>query len=86
MVSKQELMNMLIEALSFEEIAAMAPLEEFLRNYREIEIGDRTRPEHIQDEIRIEEKVKRIRDETVQHSKMLTALLKRVVGSDQNEY
>ena len=79
MVEKQELVRMLIEALSFEEITISGRLQAFLREVKGSQIDDITRGE-------IERKFGRMLEESIRHSKILTKMVKRVMKSEQDEF
>lgn len=79
MVRRQELVRMLIDALSFEEITVLGRLEAFLREVRDSGMDEITKTE-------IERKTRRMLVESIQHSKTLTKMIKRVMKSDQNEF
>jgi len=79
MVRRQELVRMLIDALSFEEITVLGRLEAFLREVRDSGMDEITKTE-------IERKTRRMLVESIRHSKTLTKMVKRVMKSDQNEF
>lgn len=79
MLDKQELLRMLIEALTFEEITATSQLEAFLREMRDIDIDEITK-------IEIEDRIRRILTETIEHSRMLTEIIKGVMSSGRNPF
>ena len=79
MVRRQELVGMLIDALSFEEITVLGRLEAFLRDVRDSGMDEITKTE-------IERKTRRMLVESIRHSKTLTKMVKRVMKSDQNEF
>ena len=79
MVGRQELVGMLIDALSFEEITVPARLEAFLREVRDSGMNETTKTE-------IERKIRRMIVESTRHSKILTNLVKRVMKSGQNDF
>lgn len=79
MVRRQELIRMLIDALSFEEITVLGRLEAFLREVRDSGMDEITRTE-------IERKTRRMLVESIRHSKTLTKMVRRVMKSEQNEY
>jgi hypothetical protein len=79
MVRRQELIRMLIDALSFEEITVLGRLEAFLRDVRDSGMDEITRTE-------IERKTRRMLVESIRHSKTLTKMVRRVMKSEQNEY
>lgn len=60
MVEKQEVARMLIEALSFEEVAVSGRLQAFLREIRGSEIDEMTKAE-------IERKFGRMLEESIRH-------------------
>ncbi|MFQ6086160.1 MAG: hypothetical protein ACE5OY_07880 [Candidatus Bathyarchaeia archaeon] len=79
MVDRQKLMGMLIDALSHEEISLTPLLERFLRELAESEMDEAAKAE-------IEMKIRRILDETIQHSRGLTELMRRVMAGAQTEF
>lgn len=79
MVERQELVRMLIEALSFEEITVSGRLGAFLREIRDSEMDEMTR-------IEIERKIGRMLEESIHHSRMLTKMVKKVMKSEQGEF
>ena len=70
---------MLIEALTFEEITATSQLEAFLKEVRDSDIDEITK-------IEIEDRIRHILTETIEHSRMLTEIIKRVMISEQNSF
>jgi len=79
MVSKQELVRMLVEALSFEEVTIIARLEAFLRETRDSDMDETIK-------IEIDKKIGHMLVESVEHSKALTETVKKVMSSEQDEY
>lgn len=79
MVNRQRVLIMLTEALSFEEIRAIPLLQEFLSRLGKSEIDEMVKLE-------AEEKARHILDETVEHARTLTDMIKEVAGSDREEY
>lgn len=79
MVEKQELLRMLVEALSFEEVTVSGRLAAFLREVKGSEMDETTRSE-------IERKLGRMLEDAIRHSKMLTDMVKRVMKSEQGEF
>jgi len=79
MVGRQELVGMLIDALSFEEITIPARLEAFLREIRDSRMNETTKTE-------IERNIRRMIVESTRHSEILTKMVKRVNKSGQNDF
>jgi len=79
MVKKQELVRMLVEALSFEEVTVSGRLVTFLREVKGSGMDETTRSE-------IERKLGRMLEESIRHAKMLTNMVKRVMKSEQGEF
>jgi len=79
MVEKQEVIRMLIEALSFEEVTVSGRLQAFLREAKDSAIDEMTKAE-------IERKFGRMLEESIRHSKMLTMIVKRVMKSEKDEF
>jgi hypothetical protein len=79
MVKKQELVRMLIEALSFEEVTVSGRLQTFLREVKDGTMDETTRSE-------IERKFGRMLEESIRHAKMLTKMVNRVMKSEQGEF
>ncbi|MFQ6075798.1 MAG: hypothetical protein ACE5Z5_06660 [Candidatus Bathyarchaeia archaeon] len=79
MVSKQRVLIMLTEALSFEEIRATPLLQEFLRRLWKSEVDEMVKLE-------AEEKARHVFEETVEHSRILTEMIREVAGGGRDEY
>lgn len=79
MVEKQELVRMLIEALSFEEITVSGRLQAFLREVKGSELDEMAKSQ-------IERKFGRMLEESIRHSEILTEMVKRVMKSEQDEF
>ncbi|NIO37830.1 hypothetical protein GTO27_09025 [Candidatus Bathyarchaeota archaeon] len=72
MVHKKQLVDMLVEALSFEEITVTARLESFLKNVRDCEIDKMAKPV-------IESNIELMLSDSIHHSQILTGLLRKAV-------
>jgi len=79
MVARDEAIVMLVEGLQFEEIHVTNWLQTFLVKLRKSDIDERVKAE-------IEKKVSHLLEETIEHSKTLTELLREVAGGSQVEY
>jgi len=79
MVNRQELMSMLIEALSFEEITVTSGISTLLRKLAQSGLDDATKAEATTI-------ANHMLDETMEHSRTLSKILKMVAGGDRDEY
>ena len=79
MVARDEAIVMLVEGLQFEEIHVTNKVQMFLTKLRRSDIDERVKAE-------IEKKASHLLEETLEHSKTLTELLKEVAGGSQIEY
>lgn len=79
MVERGEAMVMLVEGLQFEEVYVTNRLQTFLVKLRRSDIDERVKDE-------IEMKVTHLFEETIEHSRTLTELLKKVAGGSELDY
>jgi len=79
MVERGEAMVMLVEGLQFEEVYMTNRLQTFLVKLRRSDIDERVKDE-------IEMKVTHLFEETIEHSRTLTELLKNVAGGSKLDY
>lgn len=78
-VKKREILAMLTNALSLEEVKAIPLVESFLEKIRKAEVDETTRAT-------VEEGMRHMLMETIMHSRMLIEMIKEVVESGREEY
>jgi len=79
MVNRQQLLLMLTEALSLEEIVIIPLLEDFLRKGEKCGLDEMTKTI-------VEGKVRHLLGESIEHSRMLTEMIREVARSDRDAY
>jgi len=79
MVDKRKLLIMLTEALVFEEITVTPLLHEFLTRVGKSELDEMVK-------LTASEKTHHMLEETVEHSKTLSEIIRGVAESDRDEY